>query len=437
MAQQRTAACTATPEQLLSRYDHVRGFTLKLCEPLTAEDMSVQAAPCASPTKWHLAHTTWFFERFVLRAFTEEHPAFSADFERLFNSYYNTVGSQHPRQMRGVLSRPGLGEVMAYRDVVDDHVRDLLGRLDNHAQATEILTTIELGLHHEQQHQELLLTDIKLLFSMNPLEPSFLQFAASDVHATSDPSCRRGHNPQWLRFEPDIHEIGHDGDGFAYDNEGPRHRRFIEGFEIASRPVTNSAFAEFVEDDGYGRHELWLDAGWSWAQSTPGHPLYWRREGGHWSEFMLRGRDSHEPNAPVSHLSFFEADAFARWAGARLPTEAEWEVAARAHADSPAEHDNTVDRMRFEALPPADAAHQQWFGDVWEWTGSAHEPYPGYERPPGAIGEYNGKFMCGTFVLRGGSCLTHRDHLRLTYRNFLHPSDQWQCSGLRLARSIL
>jgi ergothioneine biosynthesis protein EgtB len=413
---------------LAERFRAIRTQSIRLADPLSPEDLSVQIELCASPGKWHLAHTTWFFEEFVLQAHEPGFAPYDDRFVRVFNSYYHSVGVQHPRALRGALTRPGLGEVLAYRDVVDERILRLLDSCPD-AVIREIAPLIELGLQHEQQHQELLLTDIKLLFAANPLRPSYVDRDYGDTPDQGPAPAR------WIGFDGGVIEIGHDGDGFAYDNEGPRHRRFLEPFELRDRPATNRDFAAFIDDGGYTRPELWLDDGWKWIDGRRRHPRYWsRRDDNEWSEFTLSGERPLRLEAPVSHLSFYEADAFARWSKARLPTEAEWEHAAQGvDIDG-----NFVERREFAPIPTQDDGAdvlQQMFGDVWEWTRSAHEPYPGYAPPEGAIGEYNGKFMCNSFVLRGGSCATPRSHIRRSYRNFFDPGAQWQFSGVRLARS--
>lgn len=425
---QNHAAPTIEPHSLASRFHEIRAATLRLVDPLSPEDLSVQVAPCASPGKWHLAHTTWFFEEFVLRPFEPGYAPYDDRFVRIFNSYYHAVGAQHPRALRGALTRPGLGEVLAYRDVVDERVLRLLDSRDELILNT-IRPLIDIGLNHEQQHQELLLTDIKLMFAANPLKPAYIE--RDPTHSTTSDSSPS----KWIGFGGGVVEIGHAGAAFAYDNEGPRHRRFLEPYEIADRLVTNGEFAAFIDDGGYTRPELWLDDGWKWVADRRRHPRYWSRAEDAWTEFTLCGERPLSPDAPVSHISFYEADAFARWSNARLPTEAEWEHASRDIAIE----GNFVEGGEFTPLPPRVQTHSainQMFGDVWEWTRSAHEPYPGYTPPQGAIGEYNGKFMCNSFVLRGGSCATPRSHIRPTYRNFFDPGAQWQFSGVRLARSV-
>ena len=429
MSQSPQTATALDQHSLIERFRGVRGTTMRLTEPLSAEDMVVQAAACASPTKWHLAHTTWFFETFVLGRFRRGYREYDERFGYLFNSYYNTVGPMHPRSYRGLLTRPGIGEVMAFRDTIDERVEALIGSCDDEETYAELAEMIELGLHHEQQHQELVLTDAKLLLHANPLLPSY---AETEAPGSAAEAGAMG----WLGFDGGVVEIGREGEGFAYDNEGPRHRRFLEPYALADRTVTNAEFLAFVEDGGYERAALWLDEGWSWVGAHGvRHPLMWRESDDGWREFTLYGERALDPHAPACHLSFFEADAFARWSGARLPTEVEWEHACEG---LPVEGCFVESR----ALHPIGAgastgtcALRGMFGSVWEWTRSAHEPFPGYAPPPGAIGEYNGKFMCGQFVLRGGSVATSVSHIRPTYRNFFEPDARWQFTGVRLARS--
>ncbi len=431
MTTDRSARAEAVDrDSLVARYLHTRRATNALCAPLNAEDMVVQVATCASPAKWHLAHTTWFFETFILERFETSFRPYAEAFRVLFNSYYHAVGERHPRDRRGVLTRPGVGEVMAYRDVVDERIATLL-RTASDDDVIEIASLVELGVNHEQQHQELLLTDTKLLLRANPLQPSY--------HVDRDapaPAPNPG-EVDWLAHQGGIVGIGHDSERFAYDNETPHHRRFLEPFELASRPVTNAEFAEFIADGGYERSLLWLDEGWSAVQRERWErPLYWDLDAH--TEFTMFGTLPIDPHRPVAHLSFFEADAFARWAGARLPTEHEWEHAASERWSGALD---TADSLESGDIHPKSASApvermQSLAGGLWEWTRSAHEPYPGYAPLPGAIGEYNGKFMCGSFVLRGGSCATPRTHIRHTYRNFFSPESRWQFAGLRLARSV-
>ena len=409
--------------RLRARFDQVRARTAALAAPIGAEDAMVQSMEDASPTKWHLAHTTWFFERFVLAAdagYREIDPAW--DF--LFNSYYQSVGPMHARPHRGLLSRPTLAQVRDYREAVDTRLRARLasGDLDDAR-----LDIIELGLQHEQQHQELLLTDIKHAFWSNPIAPAY----RTDLPA----ACGTAAPLRWMAREERVVEIGHAGwpgtAGFAYDNESPRHRVLVPAHALASRPVSNAEYLAFVEDGGYRTVGLWLSAGWARVQAEGWQrPLYWDQALAR--EFTLGGWRTLDPGAPVCHLSYYEADAFARWAGARLPTEFEWEQAA---AGVPVEG-NFVDAGRLHPCAPApsDTGLQQLFGDVWEWTHSAYTAYPGYRPWPGALGEYNGKFMDAQWVLRGGSCATPADHVRASYRNFFPSDARWQFAGLRLAK---
>jgi ergothioneine biosynthesis protein EgtB len=402
-----------------ARYLSVRHATEALCAPLSIEDYGVQSMPDASPAKWHLAHTTWFFETFVLKP-RRGYRAFHPHFEVLFNSYYNSVGEQFPRAQRGLLTRPSVDEVYGYRHHVDGELQNLLeaGELPPPA-----LAVVELGLHHEQQHQELILTDLKHLLSCNPLRPVYRDLAV----ASSSPSPMA-----WCGFDAGVEEIGHDGVGFAFDNETPRHRVYLEPFALASRLVTNGELAAFIDDNGYSRPELWLAEGWEAVRAQGWRsPLYWERHASGWKTFSLGGMRDLLPDEPVSHVSYFEADAYARWAGARLPREGEWEVAA-SRIDVAG---NFVESSRLHPVAAAGGGElQQMFGDVWEWTESPYTAYSGFRPAAGALGEYNGKFMCNQFVLRGGSCATPASHMRATYRNFFPPSARWQFSGIRLAK---
>ncbi len=413
--------------QMLLRFEHVRSLSIRLVEPLSPEDMGAQSMPDASPAKWHLAHTTWFFETFILERFDPLHRPINAAFRSLFNSYYNTVGEQFPRPLRGVLTRPGVADVMTYRRETDLRIRTLLGEADAD-DLVELLEIMEIGLQHEQQHQELLLTDVKHLLSCNPLRPAY----ESRGHDDSAPAAPL----RFIEHEAGIVEIGHAGDTFAFDNESSRHRVFLEAFALADRLLTNETVIAFIEDRGYERSELWLDEGWSTAQRERWKmPLYWRREDGVWLEYTLTGERPVDPHEPATHLSLFEADAIARWMGCRLPTEFEWE---RACANLPIRGNFVEDGLLhpITASDDPDTSIRQAFGDCWEWTASQYRPYPGYRPPAGALGEYNGKFMCNQFVLRGGSCATSRSHIRATYRNFFHPSARWQFAGVRLARDL-
>jgi ergothioneine biosynthesis protein EgtB len=414
----------ATPasRHLASRYRDVRETTERLRAPLSAEDCQAQSMDDASPTKWHLAHTTWFFETFVLAPGYPGYRLFRPEFRVLFNSYYQQVGPQHPRPQRGLLSRPSLDEVLAYRAHVDRHVLELLAHGDG--EGKPLTPVIELGLHHEQQHQELVLTDAKHLLGANPLRPAYRP-AASAARAAAAPL-------HWQGYAGGVCEIGHAGGGFAFDNEGPRHRVALEPFALTTRLVTNGEFLEFVADGGYEQPALWLSDGWAAIQARGWRaPLYWEMRDGAWWQFTLGGTRPVVREEPLCHVSLYEADAYATWAGARLPTEAEWELAASA---VPVEG-NLLDSGELHPTPARSGDDmQQLFGDVWEWTRSAYAPYPGYRPLAGALGEYNGKFMCNQVVLRGGSCATPAAHIRATYRNFFPPDARWQFSGLRLAR---
>jgi len=401
-----------------ARFERVRRQTSALCASLTAEDMQLQSMPDASPAKWHLAHTTWFFETFVLAhdpAWKPRDPAW----HYLFNSYYQSVGPMHVRAQRGLLSRPSLDEVRDYRRRVDEAVLALLDRRDD----PELASLVELGLQHEQQHQELLLTDIKHAFWCNPLQPALHSSIAAPAGAPAV-------SLQFLPGREGIVEIGHRGEGFAFDNETPRHRTLLQPHALANRLATNAEYLAFVREGGYREPGLWLSDGWATVQREGWqHPLYWQDDLA--SEFTLAGVRALDPAEPVCHLSYYEADAFARWAGARLPTEAEWESAAQGVAIE----GNLQESGRFQPLPAhAGEGALQLFGDAWEWTASPYVGYPGYRPLPGSLGEYNGKFMCGQWVLRGGSCATPRDHIRASYRNFFPPHARWQFAGLRLGQ---
>jgi ergothioneine biosynthesis protein EgtB len=394
----------------------VRGTTTALAEPLTPEDQMVQSMPEASPTKWHLAHTTWFFETFVLAPFRPGYQPFDPAFAELFNSYYEAVGPRVARTERGMLSRPSLAEVHAYRRQVDEA---LLAALDAEQLPDPALALVTLGLAHEQQHQELLLTDIKHALSRSPLRPAYR--AAAELPASPPPRPLT-----FLPFADGLVSIGHEGPAFSFDNEGPRHPFYLQSFALASRLVTCGEYMAFMDDGGYRRPELWLSDGWDTARTQWWNaPLYWERRQGSWVFHTLTGTRLVDPAEPVCHVSHYEADAYARWASARLPTEAEWE---RAAAPRPVDG-NFLETGR---LHPTSGGGL--FGDVWQWTGSPYVPYPGYRPPAGALGEYNGKFMSNQMVLRGGSCLSPRSHLRATYRNFFPPAARWQMSGIRLAR---
>jgi formylglycine-generating enzyme required for sulfatase activity len=457
---------------LTQQYRQVREATLALCAPLATEDYVVQSMPDASPAKWHLAHTTWFFEEFVLQHAQDAYEFHDKDYRYLFNSYYNTVGPMHVRANRGLLSRPTLPQVLEYRARIDERMEGLLHNGTD--TPPEIARVITLGLHHEQQHQELILTDIKHLFSCNPLLPAYAPGpgpTGSEPTYSTDPGAVTQHTladasvtvpgastqpaihgrrsgrdsaPRpFRRFQGGLVEIGHEpsaGEPFCFDNELPRHRVYVGAFELATRPVTNAEYLDFIRDGGYGNPAHWLSDGWATIQREQWtRPIYWSRSLE--EEFTLRGLVELDPRAPVCHLSHYEADAFARWADARLPTEFEWEVASMGiplggnFVESCNWHPTTATHSAL-ALQADAATLLQMFGDVWEWTQSAYSPYPGYRPASGALGEYNGKFMVNQVVLRGGSCATPRSHIRPTYRNFFNPAARWQFSGVRLARDL-
>jgi ergothioneine biosynthesis protein EgtB len=416
---------------LAAEFHRVRQASVQLAAQLSAEDCQVQSMPDASPTKWHLAHITWFFETFILEPHEPHFQPFDASFRVLYNSYYQGIGERHPRPERGFITRPSLSDVLRYRANVDERMMALLSR----PMSTPLEALVTLGLHHEQQHEELILTDIKHLLSCNPLHPAYVKRWPM---AAVQPQPLR-----WFGFDEGLFELGHDAgaDGaFHFDNEGPRHRVWHDAFEIASRPVTYGEYLDFMNDGGYLRPELWLSMGWDWVQSAHRRaPLYWLERDRAWHNHTLQGVVEIDARTPVCHLSYFEADAYARWAGARLPSESEWERAARSLRAGSAARGNFADRGAFHPLPqsqPTTDEPVQMYGDVWEWTRSSYAPYPGYAPLPGAVGEYNGKFMCNQMVLRGGSCATPAGHVRASYRNFFPPDAQWQFSGLRLARDL-
>jgi ergothioneine biosynthesis protein EgtB len=420
----------ATHEKtLVGRFAQVRQFTEGLCQPLLTEDYVIQAMPDVSPPKWHLAHTSWFFETFILASATPGYRSPHTSYAYLFNSYYVAAGARHCRPKRGVLSRPTVEEVYRYRAYVDQQMTAFLESLDGKDLDTWS-PIVELGLHHEQQHQELILTDLKYNFACNPLRPAYV---TPDI----SPRVQAVGALQWVSIPEGVYQIGHDGQGFAFDNESPRHRSFVEPYQLASRLITNGEYLAFMADAGYERPELWLSMGWDTVQRQGWRaPLYWEQRDGRWWMMTLAGMQPMHEAEPVCHVSYYEADAYARWADARLPTETEWEVAAMPLPIS----GNFVEQHTFHpvavcqsntAVPLA-----QLFGDVWEWTQSHYSPYPGYTAAPGALGEYNGKFMANQFVLRGGSCATSMSHIRPTYRNFFPADARWQFTGIRLARTI-
>jgi ergothioneine biosynthesis protein EgtB len=414
------------PEQ----YGAVRRTTESICEGLTPEDQMVQSMPEASPAKWHLAHTSWFFETFLLKRALSKYQLFHPDFTFLFNSYYKQLGSHPNRSYRGFFSRPSHNQVIDYRRYVDEHMRKLLARDHGERMSSLVIT----GLNHEQQHQELIVTDIKHALWSNPLKPAWKENLAQTSLSEEVPL-------RWLPFDTGLYSIGHNGPGFSFDNETPRHQVFLESFQIASRPVTNREYLDFIEDGGYRRPELWLSDGWDAVNNNRWDaPLYWepftppersKVPPSPRQVFTISGLQSLSPDEPVCHISYYEADAYARWAGCRLPTEAEWEVGA---LDQSIEG-NFLENRRFHPCGPSNPARdREFFGNVWQWTSSPYTAYPGFRPVEGALGEYNGKFMCNQFVLRGGSCATPQSHIRATYRNFFPPHARWQFTGLRLAK---
>ena len=419
------AASDATLDALQDRLFKTRRLSEQLASPLSDEDQIVQAMDDASPTKWHVAHTTWFFESFILRRFAPGYRIFDDRFEYCFNSYYEAVGPRHPRPMRGMLTRPTAEEVRAYRKHVDAGLADFFakGNIDEDVQAL-----IELGINHEQQHQELMLTDILSLFAQGPLRPAYRD---TEQPRTGDDAAPI----EWLPFDGGVHTVGHRGDGFSYDNEGPAHAVLLRPYKLANRLVTNGEWLSFMADGGYETAAHWLSDAWGTVQAEQWQaPLYWERDEDGWQQMSLLGLQAVDPAAPVTHISFYEADAYARWAGKRLATEFEWEVASAGLPE-------TGRTLGADALRPLPANNdqdglQQMFGDAWEWTASPYIAYPGYQPAEGAVGEYNGKFMCNQFILKGGSCATPDGHVRRSYRNFFYPHQRWQFTGLRLAEDI-
>lgn len=397
---------TDSPSPLLARYQQVRQYSEQLISPLSPEDCALQAAPFVSPAKWHLAHTTWFFETFLLLKFMPVYQPFNQAFQVLFNSYYNGIGEQFPRPKRHLLSRPSFSEVRDYRRHVDQQMLAFI------EQATdEQLALVELGLNHEQQHQELLLMDLKYSFFQNPLFPVYDKPNVDTSTDVSQPN-------KFKSFAGGLYEIGHDGQGFCFDNETPRHQTFIHPFQLSVSLVSNEEYLAFINDGGYQQALLWLSDGWAWLQQHKlSHPLYWVQQDGEWFEYSLQGLKPLNLKQAVSHVSFYEAHAFAQWKGCRLPTEAQWEVAAQQTLQT-----------------PDSPSLSQMFDHNWQWTQSAYQPYPGFKAPEGAVGEYNGKFMCNQMVLRGGCDFTPAQHSRITYRNFFYPQDQWPKTGIRLAK---
>ena len=422
-----TTTPTITTDALLNDYRRVRQQSEAICQPLETEDYCIQTMDDVSPPKWHLAHITWFFETFLVKPFHPDYRPFHPRYDYLFNSYYQTHGTPYSRPHRGLLSRPTVADIYRYRSYVDNAFEQTLEHLGTEHWDT-FSSRVILGLHHEQQHQELLLTDIKHILAFNPLRPAY-----RDAPARPE---RRAAPLTWIEHPGGMAEIGAavGGDKFAFDSETPRHRTYIQPHRLASRLVTNGEYHAFMADNGYKRPELWLAEGWAKLQETGWQaPGYWENLDGQWQQMTLAGMQPVDDQAPVVHVSYFEADAYARWAGKRLPSEAEWEV----HAARMPVQGNFVDSEQLNPLPTAaDTGLQQLYGDVWEWTASSYGSYPGFKTLEGTLGEYNGKFMCSQMVLRGGSCVTPADHIRPTYRNFFYPKDRWQFSGLRLAEDL-
>lgn len=415
-------------DALKNHFTRVRNVTESLTESLETEDYVIQAMENASPAKWHLAHTTWFFEVFVLKQVSSGFESMHPQYDYIFNSYYVQTSDPHCRDKRGNLSRPTVKQVFEYRNYVNEHMLDLIDNLTD-AEFKEWAPVIEVGIHHEQQHQELLLTDLKYMFAQNPLYPIYKE--------TNRPSIERAPNIGWVKFNKGVHEIGHNGDEFGYDNEFPNHKTYIHDFVIADRLVTNGEYMKFMESGGYEDSRWWLDEGFAAVEHEGwDRPLYWVQRDGEWYQFTLSGLVKVDVNEPVTHVSYFEADAYARWKGCRLPTEQEWELASK---NEPI-NGSFVEGMHYHPASinennRGDKLHQM-FGEVWQWTQSSYAPYPGYKPFPGALGEYNGKFMVNQYVLRGGSCATSNSHIRKTYRNFFHTGARWQFSGIRLAKTI-
>ncbi len=410
-------------QTLLDEFHRVRSATELLCLPLEIEDYGIQTMPDVSPPKWHLAHVSWFFETFVLKPFVTDYSEFHPQFAQLFNSYYARLGSFHPRPERGLLARPTVEQMFAYRAHIDCAIEQLLMQLPAQDEA-EICRRMVLGLQHEQQHQELLVTDIKHIFAYSPLRPSYQTKLIP--RSTAAPL-------EWIGFPAGLYEIGHNGEGFGFDNEFPRHRVFLNAFQLATRPVSNAEYLNFIEDQGYQRVELWLSEAWQQLRMQSWQaPLYWEPLDAGWQQMTLSGWERLDPHAPVCHLSYYEAEAYARWCSKRLPTEAEWEVAGQQISQD----GNFSDSGYLQPVASAEQGLKQMFGDVWEWTQSPYTAYPGFQTFSGALGEYNGKFMCSQLVLRGGSCATPSGHVRASYRNFFYPGDRWQFSGLRLAEDL-
>ncbi len=418
---------TFSARELEAAYQQVRAQSIQLCEPLKAEDYVVQPITDVSPPKWHLGHTTWFFENFILMEYLEGYQAFNLHLNYFFNSYYESQGPRILRSNRGNMTRPGTETVMAYREYVDQHIQTWLGSFEVMPKDLHHLVTV--GLQHEQQHQELLVTDIKYILGTNPLHPAFKEDADLLIPEHQAPEA------QMLSFQAGLYEIGYTGKDFCWDNELSVHQVYLQDFQIQSRLVTNGEYLEFMQSGAYDQHEYWLMEGFEWLKTLESKsPHYWYEKDGQWYYYTMNGLRKLDLNAPVTHISYYEADAYANWKGMRLPTEFEWEVACKSLYDTIPTEGNFVEKELLQPTAARNAKDHQFLGQVWEWTASAYLPYPGYPRFKGALGEYNGKFMVNQMVLRGGSCATPISHIRPTYRNFFHADKRWQFTGLRLAQ---
>ncbi|MEQ8705286.1 MAG: ergothioneine biosynthesis protein EgtB [Phaeodactylibacter sp.] len=418
----------ASAGTLTDRYQYIRQQSLNLCAPLQTEDYVAQPVPFVSPPKWHLGHTTWFFENFILAEQMAGYQRFNEALNYCFNSYYQSQGPRILRNKRGNLTRPPLTTVIEYRQYVDEHMSRFLKQHDEAGLPEALSLLLEVGLQHEQQHQELLVTDMKYILGHNPMHQPY-----REAHTLPESSA-----PAPLTFTPvdeGVYTVGHQGEGFCWDNEQGAHKTYLHHFAIANRLITNGEYMAFIADGGYEHFGHWLDDGWSWVQAQEVQaPLYWYEQEGTWWHYTMHGLQKVDPNAPVTHINYYEADAFANWKGLRLPTEQEWEAACRLLNQSIPDDANFVESERFQPTAPAHEQDYQMLGNTWEWTASAYLPYPNYPRFKGALGEYNGKFMVNQMVLRGGSCATPRSHIRMSYRNFFYPQERWQFTGLRLAK---
>lgn len=414
-----------TNTQLLEKYKAVRQMTEELCNPLQTEDYVVQPIDFVSPPKWNIAHVTWFFETFILKPLKKNYESFNSDFDFFFNSYYESLGKRTLRTQRGNMTRPTTGEVYAYREYVDEAMQEFLEELP--AVSAHFEAVFELGLNHEQQHQELLLTDLKYILANNPLFPTYLLNKKTSLEKVSL-------QENYLQIDADLYQVGYQGDEFYFDNEKGVHQVYLHKFKISNKLITNAEYLEFMEAGGYTQFKYWLSAGWEWVKTNQiASPLYWHNLEGVWHYYTLSGLKKVDLYEPVTHISLYEADAFARWKGKRLPTEFEWEVACKLHTNSVGQGANLLEERNFH---PIQQINTNFLGNVWEWTNSAYLPYPYYKQAEGALGEYNGKFMMNQMVLRGGSCATPQNHIRVTYRNFFYPQERWQFTGIRLAEHI-